>query len=171
MQLFLFVFALIAGASAFEAPISRRNVMARFAAAAPLAALAQQAKAERQSNAALTSDWMGSAASNSVLGVAKAAKPGYEATEVTKGMHTAALEYVLAATMPPLRLPAHALTRSRYPLIPACAAIGRNSVIDPEWAAALPPSAKYDTKTYAFSTPNIGEPKKNTAAMERLMAR
>jgi len=74
MKLSLALLALFAVvSSAFELPtvMNRRAALARIAAAAPLAALAQQAQAARVSNAAISANWMESASSNTVLGVAK----------------------------------------------------------------------------------------------------
>lgn len=73
--------------------VSRRALMARVAAAAPLAAIVQQASAERPSNAIGTSadgksaPWMPAAASNTVLGSGKGGvKPGFEPAVVTKSV-------------------------------------------------------------------------------------
>jgi hypothetical protein len=72
------LFLLLACASAFELATlaNRRAVIAKIAAAAPLAAFVQQASAKRVTNAALTSDWSDGANSNQVLGTPKALAPG-----------------------------------------------------------------------------------------------
>ena len=79
MMKVLVMMMLLAVATALQLPaaVSRRGLMARVVAAAPLAAIAQQASAERVSNSMGTSEtgksaeWRGASASNSALGVGK----------------------------------------------------------------------------------------------------
>lgn len=87
----LLICCLLAFASALELPaVSRRALLSRVAAAVPLAAIAQQASAERPSNAVGTSVdgksavWMTSSSSNTVLGVGKYTKTGFEPEVVSK---------------------------------------------------------------------------------------
>ena len=81
---------LLATAGALEMPVSRRAVLTRVVAAAPLAAVVQQASAARISNAEGTSadgksaPWMSAANSNTVLGTAAQSKPGFEPTVVSE---------------------------------------------------------------------------------------
>ena len=73
-------------------PMSRRAVLSRFAAAAPLAAVAQSASAARNSNAEGTgpggksAQWMSAASSNLVLGTPAGGKPGYEPEPITQAI-------------------------------------------------------------------------------------